>query len=97
MKFDLNLARKLLLDIENNDSGLMSEEAVNRIIKENCKKGNSDNSEEEIFYHFFILKEGSFIEGHDITNSYSKSPMAIPTRLTYQGHKFLGNAQNETI
>jgi Ca2+-binding EF-hand superfamily protein len=94
MKFDLNIARKLLLDIENNDSGLMSQEAISRILKENLEKGNS---EEEILYHFFILKEGGFIEGHDITDSYSKSPIAIPRRLTYQGHEFLGNARNETI
>jgi len=54
-------------------------------------------SEEEIGYHCFIMNEAGLIEASDITTMASLSPDAMPLRLTWNGHEFIENAQNEKV
>lgn len=54
-------------------------------------------SEEEIGYHCLLLSEAELILAVDSTNVSSKTPTAIPTRMTWSGYEFLDNARDEKI
>jgi hypothetical protein len=86
MNRDMNLVRKILLEIENQRSGY----APNNFAVEGY-------TQERIRYHAYIMMQGGLIEGIDRTDLDSTSPQAIPKNLTWAGHEFLEAARNDTI
>lgn len=83
MKRDMELVRKILLEMEKQESGYAP---INIVI--------DGYTQEQIRYHAFIMMEGGLIEGIKRTD---KSPQVIPRRLTWSGHEFLDNARNDTV
>lgn len=51
--------------------------------------------EELVGYHCHILNEAGLIKATDATSMENKSPFAIPISLTWSGHEFIENAQND--
>ena len=86
MKRDMNLIRKLLLIINEHEHGY----APKNIEIEGF-------SEEQIGYHALLLGEAGLIEAKPLKSYDSESPTAIPIRLTWSGHEFIENAQNEKV
>ncbi len=86
MKCDRNLVRKMLLEIENQESGYAP---VNIVIE--------DHNQEQIRYHAYIMTQGGLIESMNCTNLNSNSPQAIPKNLTWEGHEFIEAARNDTL
>lgn len=86
MKCDRNLVRKMLLEIENQESGY----APGNIVIE-------DYNQEQIRYHAYIMTQGGLIESISCTNLNSNSPQAIPKNLTWAGHEFIATARNDTL
>jgi repressor of nif and glnA expression len=84
MKRDLDLVRKILMEIEK------KEESMGWIIPE-----IESYSENEIFYHIKILEEAGFIEAKDLSTLGTFEWAAI--NLTWEGHEFLDASRNETI
>lgn len=77
MKRNMNLVRKLVLEIEDNPTGFVPKDlAIEGYHKE------------EIGYHFYIMMEAGLIRGVDVTTHGSKTPEAIATGLTWAGHEF---------
>lgn len=86
MKRDMELVRKILLAIEGQESGYAPKDLM-----------INGYTQEQILYHVFIMIEGGLIEGIKVNNFNSKSPEAIPTRLTWSGHEFIEVARNDTL
>lgn len=86
MKRDMDLVRHILLKLNEHEHGYAP--------KDFSITGYSD---EQIGYHCLILGEAGLIKALDITNSGADSPSALPIRLTWDGHEFIENAQNDTI
>jgi Hypothetical protein (DUF2513) len=86
MKRDMELVRKILLEIENHESGYAP---MNIAI--------AGYTEEQIRYHAFIMMEAGLIEGIKRTDLSSPSPQAIPRSLTWQCHEFIDTARNDTL
>ena len=86
MTRDMELVRKILLEIEKQESGYAP---INIVI--------DGYTQEQIRYHAFIMMEGGLIEGMKRTDLSSKSPQVIPKRLTWSGHEFLEAARNDTV
>ena len=86
MKRDLDLARKILLAIEEDEKatgrGLVS------IRIEDC-------SEEQISYHVKLLHEAGLIEAIDRSGGARFCWEA--KNITWDGHEFLDSARNETL
>jgi hypothetical protein len=86
MKRDMELVRKILLEIENRESGYAPHNfEIN------------DYTQEQIRYHAHIMWKGGLIEAIDRTDLSSTSPQAIPKSLTWSGHEFLESARNDTV
>lgn len=82
MKRDMDLAREILLKIEESPTTMGWVELD--------FPGRSD---EEVSYHVKQLAQGGLIEAHDVS---SHSGLAWKARsLTWEGHDFLDNARNE--
>lgn len=86
MKRNMDLVRLIMMRLNNHQHG----NAPNSLEID-------DFSEEEIGYHCFIMNEAGLIEASDITTIGSPSPQAMPIRLTWDGHEFIENAQNEKV
>lgn len=86
MKYDMDLVRHILLEIENQEFGYAP---TNFII--------DSYTHEQIRYHAYIMMQGGLIEGVDCTDFDSTSPQAIPKNLTSAGHEFLKVARNDTL
>jgi hypothetical protein len=84
LKRDLNLVRKILLEIEK------KEEPMGWIIPE-----IEVYSKSEICYHIKILAEADYIDACD--NSTPTSFEWAAKNLTWEGHEFLDASRNETI
>ncbi|MCX6698314.1 MAG: DUF2513 domain-containing protein [Methanomicrobiales archaeon] len=84
MKRDMDLVRKILLEIESLPGGFSNEP-----IKQ---QGYSDD---EIDYHLTIMLEAGLIYGASHSRSGHYYPLIIPTRLTWQGHEFLDASRDE--
>ncbi len=85
MKRNLQLIRKLLLDIESNSNGF-------DIVTIDDIEGYSN---EQVQYHLALLNEAGLIIAHDA--SAGDGIHFIPVRLTWDGHEFLDSARNDTI
>ena len=91
MKRNLNLIRKILLDIENAPPG--------KVIS--ASNFNYEEFEELIIVeHLKLLVDAKFLEGNVIEDSLFDGSIVSACfihRLTWDGHEFLANAKNDTI
>jgi hypothetical protein len=86
MKRDMDLVRKILLELEGKnpkDDGLEPEQL-------------SGHTPEEVGYHIGLLKEAGLVEAMD-ARSYGNPMNWIATRLTWEGHEFLEASRNEGV
>ena len=83
MKRDMNLIRKILLEIEKSSdfSGYIDLEI-------------KDYTDEEISYHILLLSEANLIVAMDMS-TIAKLDYK-PVRLTWSGHEFLEAAKDDT-
>ena len=86
MKRDMDLVRKILLALEEQESGFAEH-----------KFKVEGYSEDEVGYHVLLLMEAGLVHGVDMTHLGSKNPVAAPSRLTWQGYEFLDAARNDTL
>ena len=86
MKRDLDLARKILLAIEENEDATGRNLVIVRI---------EDYSEKQIFYHMKLLDEAGLIEAIDFSGGTQLRWEA--KNLTWYGHEFLDSARSETL
>jgi hypothetical protein len=85
VKRDMDLIRRILLDVEQcdetNGSGHLE------LDYEEC-------SDQKMAYHVKMLREAGLIEALDFYDS--NSPACWPTQLTWAGHEFLDAARDDT-
>lgn len=88
MKRDMDLVRKILIQINEFDHGFVSDPFV--------VEGYSD---EEVGYNCFILAEAGLIIAEENTSYGSdvRSPTAQPIRLTWEGHEFVDKILDDDI
>jgi len=82
MKRDMDLIRRMLLEIEADDHGYVS-----RNIE------IDGYTQEQINYHAFLLGEAGLALVSSIEDNRSKSPEAQVVRLTWAGHEFADSAR----
>jgi hypothetical protein len=82
---DMDLVRKILLEIESQSGGPSSKKIE--------IEGYSKN---EIEYHLTIMYEYGLFEAATANRSGSNYPLIIPTRLTWNGHDFLDACRDES-
>ena len=85
MKRDMDLIRKILIEIENSQV---------YPIKENIEI--EGYKEDVIIFHIILLKEAGLIEADFIKNS-DGSTIAEVSRLTWEGYEFLDSTRNSNI
>ncbi|WP_414552499.1 DUF2513 domain-containing protein [Anabaena sp. CCY 0017] len=86
MKRDMDLIRKIILNIEANQHGFA-----------NHNFQIEGYTSEQISYHSYLIIQGGLAEGITTTNVQSSSPTAIIRNLTWQGHEFADAARNDSI
>lgn len=86
MKRDMNLVRRLVLEIEDSPSGFAPKDLI-----------IDGHTKEEIGYHLYIMLEAGLIRGADVTVIGANSPQAIATSLTWAGHEFADAARDEDL
>jgi len=86
MKRDLDLVRKILIEMESHEHGFYS--SYPEI--ENYTK-------DQIGYHAFLMKQAGLIDAADRNTLSSKSPDAIPLNLTWLGHEFLESTKDPSL
>lgn len=84
MKRDMDLIRKMLLQIESDEHGFAPKEIE-----------ITGYTQEEIGYHAILLGEAGLAKVVDLTSDGSDSPEGMITRLTWAGHEFI-DASRET-
>jgi Hypothetical protein (DUF2513) len=82
MKRDMDLVRKLLLEIEEKDVG--DGQWINIKI--------ADFSEAQITEHLFLLYKAQLVEGNDTSSLNKRSFM--PRRLTWNGYDFIDSIRD---
>lgn len=82
----MSLVRKMLLEIEKQESGYAPKNFV-----------IDSYTQEQIRYHAYIMMQGGLIEGINRVDYNSTSPQAIPMNLTWAGHEFLEAARNDIL
>ncbi|MBD2364736.1 DUF2513 domain-containing protein [Anabaena minutissima FACHB-250] len=86
MKRDINLIRKIILNIESSQYGFVN----NNFQIEGYTR-------EQIAYHCYLLIQGGLAEGITTTSVQSSSPAAVIRNLTWEGHEFADAARNDSI
>ncbi|WP_081666147.1 DUF2513 domain-containing protein [Marinimicrobium sp. LS-A18] len=86
MKRNMDLVRKILIEIHNGDHGYYQGPLV--------VEGHSN---EEVGYHCYLLSQAGLIEAADVSGEGHGSPHALPMNLTWAGHEFVENAYNDSI
>jgi hypothetical protein len=86
MKRNMDLVRQILIKVNDHEHGY----APKNISLEGF-------SNEQVGYHCLLLGEAGLLEVVESSSMDSSSPSAIPVRLTWDGHEFIENAQNENI
>jgi hypothetical protein len=86
MKRDLDLIRKILLVMEEQEHGyVQSELAVEGYTKE------------QVNFHIFLLGEAGLAKVVENTPVGCKSPSALALHLTWAGYEFLAAAKDDTL
>jgi len=86
MKRDMDLIRKILLEVESDVHGFAPQ------------KIEIDNyTQEEIGYHIHLLGEAGLAEVINMTFDQSDSPSARVLNLTWDGHEFLDSSRENRI
>ena len=88
MKRELDLVRKILMDIESVESF----QRGHLILDE---EDYPDESSQQLQYHLFLMNEAGLLEGYEANRGTIMEFQ--PTRLTWSGHEFLDSARNESI
>jgi len=86
MKRDMDLIRKMLLEIESNEHGFAPD-----------KIEILGYTQEQINYHALLLGEAGLAKIFETTSHGDRSPQAVVTRLTWAGHEFLDSARENQI
>jgi len=81
---NLDLVRKILLEIESESGGFSSKSLE-----------LEGFSKDEIEYHITIMLEAGLIQGASHNRSGHYYPLIIPSRLTWAGHDFLDACRDE--
>ena len=84
MKRDMDLIRKMLMDLE--DGGNRAWEGLDRKDEALQKKHG---------YHAYLLKDAGLVHASDISTDHSFLPRYTPRYLTWTGHEFLDAARDE--
>jgi len=85
MKLDMDLVRKILIALEENPHGF-----YNRFL------AIDGYTQEQIGYHITLMAEAGLLVAIDATSMGCDSPVAMPQRLTWQGHQFLDACRDES-
>lgn len=85
MKRDMDLIRKLLLDLETRDKDGSTDSDI-----------SLNYPEEQILYHAYLLVDARLATGFDISHDGCALPQYSLLSLTWNGHEFLEAARNET-
>lgn len=85
MKRDMDLIRRLLLDLEKTPPG---EEPV---------FNTGEFPQELVGYHKHLLVEAGLAEGAPIESFGNSPPSAFLTHLTWEGHDFVDAARDESV
>ncbi|MDW8107709.1 MAG: DUF2513 domain-containing protein [Armatimonadota bacterium] len=83
MRRDMNLIRKLILELED----VLPEREPNLNIE--------GYTEEQVRYHLYLLYDAGLVYGMEATAVPDSIPYIIPTRLSWRGHEFADNARDE--
>jgi hypothetical protein len=86
MKRDIDLIRKLLLAIEEEEHAYVQAELT-----------VDGYTEEQINFHIFLLGDAGLANVAENTHIGSKSPSALPLHLTWAGYEFLAAAKDDTV
>jgi hypothetical protein len=85
MKLDMDLVRKILIALEDHEHGFYNQFLA-----------IEGYSSEQIGYHVTLMEEAGLLLAIDSTDMSSRSPEAMPHRLTWQGHQFLNACRDES-
>lgn len=105
MKRDLDLIRKILLDLEGRTPNLADDRLGFDLSKVSAELGTT---EQELQYHLVLLYEAEYIDGFALRGLSHKSGkamtldseyawLAIPHHITWDGHEFLETVRDEKI
>ncbi len=86
MKRDMDLVRRILLEIEAHKHGF----APSRLVFDGC-------DDEVVAYHVHLMGQARLLNVKTYGSSSTKSPSAIPISMTWEGHEFLDAARPESI
>ena len=89
MKRDMDLARAILLKIEDTLPERKSYDAENFEVP--------DYDHDQVHYHIALLDEAGLIRALNVTGGNSAVPVMIPMSLTWEGHEFIEAARDESI
>lgn len=85
MKRDMELIRKIILEVEKFDDNPTDLKIENY-------------NEQEIGHHVYLLKQAGLVDGIDLPITFNSTlPTAKPTNLTWDGHEFAAAIRNESI
>jgi Hypothetical protein (DUF2513) len=84
MKRDLELVRKMLLAIEDAETGFAPDELA-----------FDGHTQAQVGYHAYLLVDGGFATGSDITDTSCTGPVWCISSLTWTGHEFAAAARDE--
>lgn len=82
MQRDMELIRKILLVIEQSDSGWAPQLQI------------EGYSEAQIGYHAYLLIDAGLAHGQDASTLRSDAPQGLITSLTWEGHEFAEAARD---
>ena len=85
MKRDMDLCRKILIEVEKRPTTTESD----LVVIEGYSTG-------EVGHNAWLLNQGGLLEGIDVTGAGDSVDLFAPRCLTYQGHDFLEHARDDT-
>ena len=85
MKRDMDLCRKILIEVESWPTTLAPQHVV-----------IEGYTQEQVGHHAWLLAEEGLIEGEDATGMGQTVDSYMPRCLTFRGHDFLEHARDDT-
>ena len=85
MQRNMDLARKILIEMESHDHGRAPREFFTL----------DEYAPEQIGFHIWLLGDAGLIVSEEVTGMLSPSPEAIPINLTWAGYEFLDAARSD--